>query len=227
MLWKRHGMKLMVLLVKVKNNQCKFKDDCGNSITDPQENCNTFKYFFVNVLPKLASGIQNTGKNYYDYLPDMRSNSMHIKPIVATDIIKKIDKFNSNKSAGHDNVGNYIIKKVGKEIIKPLTDIFNLSPSTDIVPDKLKTAKVIPIYKKADSAMFSNNRPVSLLSCFSKILERLVFDRCVNFINNQEILNDKQYDFWPKHSTNMAIAQLVDRITNAVEKKMKLQLEYF
>ena len=78
--------------------------------------------------------------------------------------------------------------------------------------------RVIPIYKKADSAMFSNYRPVSLLSCFSKILERLVFDRCVNFINNQEILNDKQYGFRPKHSTYMAIAQLVDKITNAVEK---------
>ena len=74
--------------------------------------------------------------------------------------------------------------------------------------------------------MFSNYHPVSLLSCFSKILERLVFDRCVNFINNQEILNDKQYGFRPKHSTYMAIAQLVDKITNAVEK-MKLQLEYF
>ena len=167
----------------------------------------------MNVGPKLASGIQNTGKNYY-----MRSNSMHMKPIVTSDIIKIIDKFNPNKSAGHDNVGNYTIKKVGKEIVKPLTNIFNLSLSTGVVPDKLKTAKVIPIYKKADFAMFSNYRPVSLLSCFSKILERLVFDRCVNFINNQEILNDKQYGFRPKHSTYMAIAQLVDKITNAVEK---------
>ena len=59
---------------------------------------------------------------------------------------------------------------------------------------------------------------MSLLSCFSKILERLVFDRCVNYINNQDILNDKQYGFRPKHSTYRAIAQLVDKIANAVEK---------
>ena len=68
---------------------------------------------------------------------------MHIKPIVASDIIEIIDKFNLNKSAGHGNVGNYIIKKVGKEIVKPLTNIFNLSLSTGVVSDKLKTAKVI------------------------------------------------------------------------------------
>ena len=66
--------------------------------------------------------------------------------------------------------------------------------------------------------MFSNYRQVSLLSCFSKILERLVFDRCVDFINNQEILNDKHNGFRPKHSTYMAIAQLVNKVTNAVEK---------
>ena len=53
-----------------------------------------------------------------------------------------IDKFNPNKSAGHDNVGNYI-KKVGNEKVKPLTNISNLSLSTGVVPDKLKTAKVI------------------------------------------------------------------------------------
>ena len=75
--------------------------------------------------------------------------------------------------------------------------------------------------------MFSNYRPVSLLSCFSKILERLGFDKCVNFINNQEILNDKQYGFRPKHSTYMAIAQLVDKITNAVEKKWNYNWNIF
>ena len=148
----------------------------------------------------------------------MRSSCMYMKPIVESDIIKIIDNFNPNKSAGHDNVGNFIIKKVANEIVEPLTNIFNLSLSTGVVTDTLKTAKVIPIYKKADSALFSNCRPLSLLSCFSKILERLVFDRCVNYINNQEILNDKQYGFRPKHSTYMAIAQLVDKIANAVEK---------
>ena len=59
---------------------------------------------------------------------------------------------------------------------------------------------------------------MSLLPCFSKILERLVFNRCIDYINHHEILNDKQFGFRPKHSTYMAIAQLVDKVTNAVEK---------
>ena len=83
-----------------------------------------------------------------------------MKPVIEQLIIKIIDKFNPNKSAGHDNIGNFVIKKVGSEIVKPLTRIFNLSLSTGVVPDKLKVVKVIPIFKKADASVFSNYRPV-------------------------------------------------------------------
>ena len=102
--------------------------------------------------------------------------------------------------------------------MKPLTMIFNLSISTGIVPEISKIAKVVPIYKKDDAKKFSNYRPVSLLPCFSKILERLVFNTCAEYIDIHEILNDKQFGFRPDHSTYMAIIQLVDKITNAVER---------
>ena len=135
----------------------------------------------------------------------MTSNNMYLAPVVESDIMKIINKFDSNKSAGYDNIGNHIIKTVCNEIIEPLTNIFNLSISTGSVPDKLKIAKVIPIYKKENPDAFSNYRPVSLLPCFSKILERLIFDRCLDFIDANEILNNKQFCFRPKHSTSMAI----------------------
>ena len=61
--------------------------------------------------------------------------------------------------------------------------------------------KVVPIYKKDDAEKFSNYRPVSLLPCLSKILERLVFNRCVEYIDVHEILNEKQFGFGPNHST--------------------------
>ena len=125
----------------------KFKDECGNVFTDPQNISNKFNDFFVNIGPKLASNIHNTGKNYYDYLKGVNPSSMYLKPIVEMDIIKIIDKFSVNKGAGNDNIGNFIIKRVANEIAKPLTMLFNLSITTGIVPEKLKIAKVIPIYK--------------------------------------------------------------------------------
>ena len=76
----------------------------------------------------------------------MKSSSMYMKPVVESDITKIISKFNASKSAGYDNIGNDIIKKVCDVIVKPLVSIFNLSLSTGIVPDQLKIAKVIPIF---------------------------------------------------------------------------------
>jgi len=131
-----------------QQSQTKFKNECGNIFTQPEDISNQFNNFFVNIGPNLASNITNTGKNYFDYLKDTNTKSMYMRPIVEMEIIKIIEKFDPNKSAGNDNIGNFIIKKVCKEIVKPLTMILNLSISTGIVPEKLKIAKVVPIYKK-------------------------------------------------------------------------------
>ena len=86
------------------------------------------------------------------------------------------------------------------------------------MPEQLKIAKVIPIYKKENVEIFSNYRPVPVLPCFSKILERLVFNRCIDYIDKNNLLNEKQFGFKPNHSTYMAIIELVDKIANAVER---------
>ena len=124
---------------KRQSNHNKFKNDHGKVFTDSEDISNQFNDFFVTVGPQLASNIQSTDKKYYDYLHDPKTNTMYMKPIVEMDITKIIEKFAQNKSAGNDNIGNFIIKRVSKEIVKPLTGI---------VPEKLKIAKVIPIYKK-------------------------------------------------------------------------------
>ena len=80
---------------KGQSSQSKFRGENDNVITDSQDIANHFNDFFVNVGPKLASDIQNTGKNYYDYLHNMRSSSMYMKPIVESDILKIVSNFNN------------------------------------------------------------------------------------------------------------------------------------
>ena len=77
--------------------------------------------------------------------------SLFMKPIVADEVVKIIGTLNQNKSPGHDGIGNLIVKKVASIISKPLTDVFNLSLSTGMVPEQIKLAKVILIYKKRGS----------------------------------------------------------------------------
>ena len=122
-----------------------------SNINHPTVISNEFNDFFVNVGPDSASRIHNTGKPYYDYIKAAHDKSIFMKPIIEDEIIKIIGKFDKNKSAGHDGIGNLIVKRVANEIARPLSAIFNLSITTGIFPDQLKVAKVIPIYKKDDN----------------------------------------------------------------------------
>ena len=199
--------------------QPQFKNSHGKNSSDPQLIANDFNDFFVNIGPKLASKINSTGKEYHEYLKHSIEKSVFLSPVIDDEIIKIISKFDKTKSPGHDNIGNNIIKRIAKEMSIPLAIVFNLSITTGKVPNQLKSAKVIPIYKKDDAEIYLNYRPVSVLPTFPKILERLIFNRCVDHLDKRDILNEKQFGFRKNHSTYMAIIELVDKINNAVEKR--------
>ena len=82
-----------------------------------------------------------------------------------------------SKSSGVGDVSFNIIKKCFGVLCEPLTYLFQLSLEKGVFPDDLKIAKVTPIYKAGDSSDLSNYRPISVLPCFSMILERLMYNR--------------------------------------------------
>ena len=89
------------------------------------------------------------------------------------------------------------IKQTVSAFINPLFHIFNLSFSTCVVPAQFKIAKVIPIFKAGDKSSMDNYRPISLLSSFSKILEKLVALRLMSYLNDNDILSKWQFGFRP------------------------------
>ena len=91
-----------------------------------------------------------------------------------------------------------IVKKGIDLISEPLCKLVNLSIETGIVPDKMKIARIIPIFKSGDNRLFSNYRPISVLPIFSKILERVVHNRLMNYLNINQILFKNQYGFRKK-----------------------------
>ena len=95
--------------------------------------------------------------------------------------------------------------------------MFNLSLEQGTFPNHLKIAKVIPLFKSGDNTLISNYRPVSLLPLFSKILEKIVVNRLMDFINQNQILYKYQFGFRKKHNTNLALTVLVDKILSALE----------
>ena len=95
--------------------------------------------------------------------------------------------------------------------------MFNLSIEKGFFPDDLKTARISPIYKGEDSSDVSNYRPTSVLPCFSKILERIMYNRLYKYLIENNILYSKQFGFQNGHSTDHAVVQLVDQIIESFE----------
>ena len=108
-----------------------------------------------------------------------------------------------------DTIGN---------IIEPMTHVINQSLSHRIIPQQMKTAKVIPIHKSADPSLLKNYRPVSLLPAFSKLLERIVFSQLMTFLTSNSILYNHQYGFRPKHSTTHPIIHLLNHCASSSSK---------
>ena len=98
-----------------------------------------------------------------------------MKPIIAEEIVKIISKFNQNKSPGYDGIGNLIVKNVAHIVSRPLADIFNLSLSTGSVPEQLKIAKVIPIYKKENAEIFLKLSPCICITLFFENIRKIGF----------------------------------------------------
>ena len=120
-----------------------------------------------------------------------------------------------------DSISMNLIKDSINKIIFPITGIINLSITSGIVPNQLKIARVIPLFKSGeqDTCIFTNYRPVSVLPAFSKILERVMYNRLLRFLNAFKILSDNQYGFRKHHSTAYALACLYDKISSAIENK--------
>ena len=98
-----------------------------------------------------------------------------------------------------------------------LVYLCNLSFASGVVPSELKLAKVVPIYKSGKSDTFTNYRPISVLCVFSKIYERLMYNRLINFLLKHDALFKYQFGFRDKHSTELALILLMDKITSAID----------
>ena len=105
-------------------------------------------------------------------------------------------------------------------IINVLSYIFNLSLSQSKFISSFKHAKLIPLYKKGDSKILTNYRPISLLPSFSKILEKIVYKRLYSFLSRLNLFLNSQFGFRKGHSTSHANCLLIDRVTAAFKKKL-------
>ena len=98
-----------------------------------------------------------------------------------------------------------LVKQLIPYLVIPLEHIFNTSLQAGVFPDGMKIARVIPLFKNGNINDFTNYRPISLLSEFSKILEKIFHNRMMSFIEEKNIMYESQYGFRKNMSTSLAL----------------------
>ena len=136
---------------------------------------------------------------------------------VSNEEIVVIIKSLENKSTDPSNIPLKMLSVIPDLIILPLAYIINMSFLTGEYPDMLKIVKVIPIHKGGSTQDINNYRPISLLSIFDKIIEKLVHKRLYNFLLEHNILYQSQFGFRKNNSTVYASAQITEMIKVSID----------
>ena len=174
----------------------------------------TLSNFFAEIEAKAASTIEAPAKTFEVYLKKV--------DILQPEYLLSINEFKKaffslqiNKSPDHNEISFNVIKSCFGYLSKILLHIFTLSLEQSIFADDLKTATVTPIFKASDENDFGNYRAISVLSCFSKIPEKIMYKRLSNHLSEHNLLFKNSLVFRKIPQRNMQLLyEINDKFEN-------------
>jgi Notch-like protein len=144
---------------------------------------------------------------------------IQISKSTSVEIERIIKPLKSSCTYGYDEISNNILKSCKTFISTPLSYLCNRVLSDGVFPDRLKYATFIPVFKKGDRKDQCNYRPISILTSFNKIFEKVMYSRLVQHLNDHNILSKYQYCFRAKLGTDNAIFNLITEILHSLNHK--------
>lgn len=199
----------------IKNN--------GKTYTDPIAVADIFNNFFSNIIKdSVISNITplSDAKASNTLNPDISKNNVfRFTAVTENDVEIAINSLKNKQSRGFDDIPISVIKKAKSQILKPLTHCINSSLITGSFPEKLKIAKIIPIFKSGKTEEIASYRPISLLPSFSKIFEKVVYRQMIQYLEGNNLLDDQQHGFRTGRSTVTAGVNFVEKIIEAIDKQ--------
>lgn len=197
----------------------------------------------VNDVPIVSGGeiadalndfFASVGTNLEDSLPPppqvaprvapSQIRSFFLFPVSLDECNKIIQNLKITKTS-IDYIPVKLFKSISSSIIKPLTQLINGSLLSGVFPDRLKIARITPIFKSGNKTNPSNYRPISSLPFLSKIFETCFKNRLLSFLEKNEIITQSQYGFLRGKNTSDALIDLTEFIyKNLNEKKHSLSV---
>ena len=207
----------MIINGKKNNNQTTitkllYKTKCYDDKASIAHQLNTH---FINVGRDLAEKLPQTNADPNKYIKGAFQNSFMFRGIYIQEVHDAIMGLKLNKSS--IGIPQKFIKLACDYISETLTIIFNQSLLQGIVPDIIKISKVTPVDKGGETTDPANYRPISTLSAFTQIFEKLIYNQLINYIEKLDILYKFQFGFRKGHSTTQAITEITDSLRKAID----------
>ena len=192
----------------------------GQKVNDKRVIADGFCKYFSSIGKVCAESIPESKNTPNYYMKGVANHhSCFLYPTDYVEILNIMQTFKPKKSTGDDGISMSLLKHVSEECSLPLAFIINKSLEQGTVPDQMKLAKVVPIYKANNKQLLTNYRPISLLPNISKILEKVVYRRLNSFLNKYDILSSDQYGFRSKRSTIDAITKFASDVLLSQDRK--------
>ena len=195
-------------------------DKDGNVASNPSEISEKFNEYFSNIAENLKSKIcdHEDDRSYEAFLNDPVPLSIFLKPADNAEIRNIIKKL-KNKSTQDTKISALKIAGENNEFVAALANTVTLSLEEGVFPQCLKVARVVPIYKSGTKTDVSNYRPISLLATFSKIYEKVMHARIVEFLEKNDSIYERQYGFRAGRSCEHALLDAQNTLLNSLNKK--------
>ena len=149
------------------------------------------------------------------YKTDKRLNTINTCEEVVNKTLSQLDQ---SKANGPDGISNRVLKESSEALARPLSHLFTRSIREGTYPSQWKEAHVVPIHKKNDKSHKANYRPVSLLSCVGKAMEKIVFQELYKYCEENGLLTWRNSGFKPNDSTVNQLISIIHRIHNSIEQ---------
>ena len=209
---------------KEKKRICPDKVEIGDPSNPSVSECpkviaNVLNSHFTNVAKALAENLEKTDSKHTDFMGRENLSTMYLKYIELSEILKEIKKMCVKKAMGLDEIAPKIIKWAPELFAPILLVIFNKCIELGYYPGKMKIGQVAPVHKKGDQDEKNNYRPITVLTQFNQIFERLLSKRFISFFEKYDIITKKQFGFLKKHCTEHAILDLKEYLMNKIDRK--------
>ena len=194
----------------------------GQLFSDNEEKAQILNDFFAS-----QSSLNDTDSE----LPDMPmrnpDNVLDPRPFTSDEVATILVSLQGTKAPGPDQINNRVLSQISKEISPTLCDLYNSCIASDVFPSTWKEANVTAVFKKGDSSLSTNYRPISLLNVLGKVFEKLLYKQIFNYLADTDFLSPFQSGFLPGDSTVNQLTYLYNAFCQAVDSGKEVQVIFF